>query len=403
MSMMGDAISHTVLPGLAIAFLITNSRDSLPMFVGAVVVGVITALLVHVLHRFSRLEEGASMGVVFTTLFAIGLILIRKAADHVDLDPGCVLYGAVELTPLFTNNILGFEIPRAALTNGAMLLLNGVFVLLFYKELKISSFDPELSTTLGFNANLMHYALMTLVAATCVAAFESVGSIIVIAMLIVPGACAHLLTNRLGPMLLISLVIAALCAVLGHVGVVAMSVGGLAGVPTAGMMGVMAGVIFTIVFLASPSHGLVSRVVWQALLGVRITRDDVLGYLYRKGEIKAIEAPATAGVGELREALPAATGLSLALWLLRRKRFVESTNRGLKLTADGKDAARRLIRSHRLWEDYLVKEFGLAPERVHRAAEDLEHVTDQDLQSELDTTLGRPKQDPHGHDIPDKD
>ena len=116
MSMMGDAISHAVLPGLAIAFLVTNSRESLPMFIGAAIVGVLTALFTQWINRFGRVEESASMGVVFTSLFAIGLILIVRAADHVDLDPGCVLYGAIEMVPLDIRNVFGFEIPRAVVT-----------------------------------------------------------------------------------------------------------------------------------------------------------------------------------------------------------------------------------------------------------------------------------------------
>ena len=111
MSMMGDAISHAVLPGLAIAFLITGSRDSLPMLIGATAIGVLTALLIQGITKLSGLDRGASMGVIFTTLFALGLILIRQAADHVDLDPGCVLYGAIELTPLDVYEIGGMEIP----------------------------------------------------------------------------------------------------------------------------------------------------------------------------------------------------------------------------------------------------------------------------------------------------
>ncbi len=102
MSMMGDAISHAVLPGLAIAFIVTGSRGSLPMLVGATLIGIVTAFLIQVVIRLSGLDKGASMGVIFTTLFALGLILIRQAADHVDLDPSCVLYGAIELTPLDT-------------------------------------------------------------------------------------------------------------------------------------------------------------------------------------------------------------------------------------------------------------------------------------------------------------
>ena len=217
-SMMGDAISHAVLPGLAIAFLISGSRESLPMLIGAILIGIFTTLLIQAIDKISGLDRGASMGVVFTTLFAIGLILIRQAADQVDLDPGCVLYGAIELTPLDTTMVFGHEIPNAAVTNGAMLVANLAFVVVFYKELKITSFDPALATTIGISAGLMHYLLMTLVAATTIAAFESVGSILVIAMLIVPGAAAHLLTDRMGRMLAISLVFAALSATLRHIG-----------------------------------------------------------------------------------------------------------------------------------------------------------------------------------------
>src|SRR5688500_14887121 len=148
MSMMGDAISHAVLPGLAIAFLVTHSRESMPMFVGAAIVGVLTAVFTQWINRFGKVEESASMGVVFTALFAIGLILIRRAADAIDLDPGCVLYGLIEFVPLDTRNVGGFEIPRVVITLAIVLAVDLLFVLLFYKELKISSFDPELASAL---------------------------------------------------------------------------------------------------------------------------------------------------------------------------------------------------------------------------------------------------------------
>ena len=193
MSMMGDAISHAVLPGLAIAFLITGARASLAMFIGAAVVGVLTAVFTQWISRFGKVDQGASMGIVFTTLFALGLILIVQAADHVDLDAGCVLYGAIELTPLdvvWSTKLFGMtvDLPRAVVVLVSVCLVNALFVILFFKELRISSFDPELASTIGINASLMHYLLMTLVAITTVAAFEAVGSIIVIAMLIVPAA-----------------------------------------------------------------------------------------------------------------------------------------------------------------------------------------------------------------------
>jgi len=272
MSMMGDAISHAVLPGLAIAFIVTQARASLTMFIAAGIVGVLTAVFTQWGNRFGKVDGGASMGIVFTTLFAIGLLLIVRAADHVDLDPGCVLYGAIEFTPLdvvwrpdFFGNVL--EVPRAALVLAGVCLLNGLFVILFFKELRISSFDPELATTLGINANLMHYLLMTVVAITTVAAFEAVGSIIVIAMLIVPAACAHLLTDRLWMMVLWSLVFAVLSAVLGHVS--ALLLPGWLGLPaeqldstsTSGMMAVAAGALFAVVLLFAPRYGVLPRVL----------------------------------------------------------------------------------------------------------------------------------------------
>ncbi|MCA9295115.1 MAG: metal ABC transporter permease [Phycisphaerales bacterium] len=211
MSMMGDAISHTVLPGIAIAFMLTNSRAALPMLIGAAVVGVVTALLVELIQRRGSTDTGAAMGIVFTTLFALGIILIRRAAsaDHVDLDPGCVLYGAVELVPLDTRDFLGHQVPRAVFNLSLVLLLNLVFVAGLFKELLVSTFDPALSDTLGIRSRWMNLLLMGMVAMTAVAAFESVGSILVIAMMIVPAATAQLLTDRLSTMLGLSCLVAA--------------------------------------------------------------------------------------------------------------------------------------------------------------------------------------------------
>ncbi|CAA6691231.1 MULTISPECIES: metal ABC transporter permease [unclassified Lentimonas] len=270
MSMMGDAISHAVLPGLAIAFLITGARASLTMFIGAAVVGILTAVFTQWVSRFGKVDEGASMGIVFTTLFALGLLLIVQAADHVDLDASCVLYGAIEMTPLdvvWRPEVFGtvWQVPRAALVLLPVCVVNLLFVVLFFKELRITSFDSELATTMGINANVMHYMLMTLVAITTVAAFEAVGSIIVIAMLIVPAASAHLLTDRLDVMVIISVLLSVVAAVLGHVSAIVLP-GWLGLDPdvvdatsTSGMMAVMAGVIFAVVLFCAPRHGILVK------------------------------------------------------------------------------------------------------------------------------------------------
>ena len=256
MSMMGDAISHAVLPGLAIAFLVTGDRESIPMFIGAAATGWITAFFTQWIHRFGNVDQGAAMGVVFTTLFAIGLLLIGAAADHVDLDPGCVLYGAIETSAPLTAG----EFPRAAAVLGGVLVLNLTVIGLLYKEFRLAAFDPALADTLGFRPGLLHYLIMTLVAITTVAAFESVGSIIVIAMLVVPAATAQLLTKRLLPMLVTACAAGALSALLGHLGAITIPpLLGFEGTSTSGMIAAATGLIFVLAWILAPHEGLLAR------------------------------------------------------------------------------------------------------------------------------------------------
>src|SRR5918994_3305172 len=132
MSLLGDAISHAVLPGIALAFLLTGQISAWPVFLGAMALGVLTAFLTHTIHSFGNVPEDASMGVVFTSLFAVGVILITHAAANVDLDPGCVLYGLIEFVPLDTVTLLGREVPRALQTMGPVVVATVLFVLLLW-------------------------------------------------------------------------------------------------------------------------------------------------------------------------------------------------------------------------------------------------------------------------------
>lgn len=260
MSMMGDAISHAVLPGLAMGYLLSDSRSGLPMFVGAAVIGVLTAVFTQWVNRFGEVDRGAAMGIVFTTLFALGLVLIVRGADHVDLDADCVLYGAIEWTPWDTVPLFGVQVPRAAWVLGTVLAVNLLLVILLFKEFRISSFDPALASTLGYNATFMHYLLMVMVAVTTVASFEAVGSIIVIAMLVVPAATAYLLTDRLGVLLGLAMGFGVLSAGSGHVSAIVLPpLLGFEGTSTSGMMAVSAGVLFSLVRVFSASHGLWRR------------------------------------------------------------------------------------------------------------------------------------------------
>ena len=399
MSMLGDAISHAVLPGLAVAFMVSGSRNSITMFIGAVIVGILTALFTEWIRGVGKVDEGASMGVVFTSLFALGLVLIVQAADHVDLDPGCVLYGAIEFTPLDKVTWGSWQIPRVIISLGIVLILNTLFVTLLFKELKLSSFDPALATTTGFNARLIHYLLMILVAVTSVASFESVGNILVVAMFVVPPATAYMLTDRLSIMIFLSVIIATISAVTGHLS--AIIVPGWFGFPsttTAGMMAVMSGLFLLLAVIFSPSHGILIKYLRQRLIAWNILADDLLGLLYR---IEERQSNTPTNYESLRKMLLADPLLfKFIVNSLNKQAKITLGNHGYQLTNKGKTAAQTLVRSHRLWEQYLVSHLDVQAEKLHAKAEEFEHFTSPALREQLDMATSAPTTDPHGSPIP---
>jgi manganese/zinc/iron transport system permease protein len=217
MALVGDAISHSVLPGLAIGFLLANSRSSGVMFAGALVSGIVTTLLIELIHKKSRVKQDAAIGITFSSLFAIGVILISLFAGKVDLDQECVLYGEIGTVSFGAPVTIGGVVlgPPAVVRMAVVTLITVTLIFLFYKELLVSSFDPGLAFSLGINATLVHYSLMCMLSVVVVSAFESVGAILVIAMLILPGATASLLSQRLPLMFVLTVIHAALSSVLG--------------------------------------------------------------------------------------------------------------------------------------------------------------------------------------------
>ncbi|MBX3419005.1 MAG: metal ABC transporter permease [Pirellulaceae bacterium] len=398
MSLLGDAISHAILPGLAIAFLWSASRSGWPVFVAAVAVGILTAFLSQLIHRQGRVDEGAAMGVVFTTLFAAGLLLINHSAKYVDLDPSCVLYGAIEFTPLDQVQFLELSIPRVVLVLSAVAVVNLLFVTLLFKELQITTFAPELAKTMGIPGGLIHYSLMALVAVTAVAAFESVGSILVVAMFIVPPAAALLITDRLSRVIFVSTLIGAAGATLGHVMAIAVPPWfGFRSASTAGMMAVAVGFLFLGACLLGPRHGLLVNAYRFGINRLEIAFEDIIAFLYRRGERAPQQYYRMIEISE--QLKQSAWFLRLALWVNRRKGLVQSFSEGLKLTPLGTQRAQEVVRSHRLWETYLAEELSMPTERLHDAAEDLEHFTDKELRTKLGEAVSA-QEDPHGTPIP---
>lgn len=255
MALVGDAISHSVLPGLAIAFLLSHSRQTAAMFLGAVAAGVLTTVIIELIHKKTRVKQDAAIGIAFSSLFALGVILISLYADKVDLDQECVLYGEIAFVSLETPVKLG-ELtlgPASLVRMGIVALIVIVLIALFYKELLVSSFDPGLAVSLGINATFVHYALMSMLSVVVVSAFEAVGAILVIAMLILPGATAALLSHRLPWILALTVLHAALSSVLGvHLSI-------WLNCSVAGAMVVAGAGLFVVAWLLAPEQGLVAK------------------------------------------------------------------------------------------------------------------------------------------------
>ncbi len=251
MALMSDAITHTVLLGIVIAFLATGRIDSPLLMLGAALTGVLTVALVETLGRTRLVREDAAIGLVFPALFSIAVILINRYAGNVHLDTDAVLLGEIAFAPFRRLEVGGVDLgPRTLYVMGGVLLCNAAFIALLYKELKLSTFDPALAAALGFAPAVLHYAFMSLVSITAVGAFDAVGSILVVALMITPPAAAYLLTDSLTRVLLLSVLLAAVSAIAGF------WLAWLADASIAGCMAAVAGAVFVLALLFAPERGL---------------------------------------------------------------------------------------------------------------------------------------------------
>lgn len=251
MAMMSDAISHAILPGIVVGFFITHDLNSPLLILAAAATGVLTVFLVETLLATRLVKEDAAIGLVFPVLFSIGVILIARYAGDVHLDTDAVLLGELAFAPFDRLILFGHDVgPRSLYVMGGIAILNAICIITFYKELKLSTFDAGLAAALGFAPALLHYGLMTLVSITAVAAFDAVGSVLVVAFVIGPPAAAYLLTDRLGAMIGISLLVGVMSAIGGY------WMAHLLDASIAGAMASMIGVVFTLIYVLSPRHGL---------------------------------------------------------------------------------------------------------------------------------------------------
>ena len=393
-SLLADGIAHSSLAGIGVAFLLTHTRNPAIMLLGALAAGLLTAWLTSGLHRKTILKPDASLGIVFTTLFSVGVLSVHAVGRYIDLDPGCVLYGLVELAPFDTVRIFSYEVPRTFLLLAALSCINTFLCILFWKELTITTFDPLLAGTLGFRPQRVHQGLLLVVAITIVLSFEAVGSILVVSMLVAPAASAYLLTNRLSRVTILAPIIGVLAAATGYVGAAILNTS------VAGMMSTSAGLIFLVAAIFSPNQGILSTMFLRKRMHYQIVRDDILGILYRWHEVASRGNSKPLTRGSISHALHPSILVSYALWSLRRSGEVVCARDGsLRLSERGLVEARALVRSHRLWEGYLAKHLNLPLDHLHAPSERVEHFIGRALARDIAQELETP-QDPHGKSIP---
>ena len=380
MALIGDALSHAVLPGVVIAFMLTGSTGIGHLFLGALLAGLVTALLIKLVNQYSRTKEDSAIGIVFTALFALGIVLISSMPRGTHFDLKCFLFG----DPLAVGRD---DLLMMALICPLVVLI----VVLLYHRLKIASFDPVVAATMGIPVAVMHYLLMGMLSATVVAGLKTTGVVLVVAMVITPASAAYQLCNRLWSMILLAGVFGAVSAAAG------MSLAFVTNSPTGPSMVLMATVLFGLAMLLSPRHGVVLRAVRRRQVRLHIDGEDCLKAVYRAMDEGAEGAGCTAANVAGRTGL-SGRRVAACLRALRDEHLVDPTAGGVRLTVDGRRRGTELVRAHRLWETYLADEARIDVETIHDEAERLEHA--HELAEEVAERLGYPTRDPHGEVIP---
>ncbi len=389
MALVGDALSHAVLPGVALGFLWNMSKDPVAIFIGAVLAGLLGAAAVHLIKHTTRLKEDAALGLVLASFFAVGICMVTM------------------IQRLPTGNKSGidkFLFGQAAAIGAAdvqlMAVVTGlavVVIALFYKEFLVTSFDAGFARASGFPVQLIHYGLMLLLAFAVVIALQAVGVVLVSAMLITPAAAAYLLTDRMHRLLLLAalfgLVAGALGAFLSFL---------RPNLPTGPLMVLAATLVFILAFLFGPRHGVMARWWRQRSRAASVQRENTLKAVYQVLEAREFKGEGVS-LRELaerrRERVEDVREQSAEL---RRHNFatLQEDGNAIYLTPEGWQRACAIVRNHRLWELYLTNAAHIAADHVHEDAEKIEHVLGEETVRLIEKRLNYATRDPHGRPIP---
>ncbi|MBK9270080.1 MAG: metal ABC transporter permease [Saprospiraceae bacterium] len=381
MSLIGDALSHSILPGIVIAFMFFGYSTT-AFFLGSVIAGLVSAFLITLLQNHIRVKNDAAIGIIFTFMFSLGVIGISwlSNSEGVHLDLKDFLFG----------NVLAVE-TNELIISAFMAVFVVLLLITMYRGLFTTSFQSEIAATLGFNSHLFHNIMMLMLSLVVVASLRSVGVILVVAMLITPASAALLISDRLPKVMVSSALIGMVSAFTGLL----LSI--LLDTPPGPSMAVVTTLFYLFVVLFSPKRGLVPN--WRARQKheMRVVIEDILKRLLSDQSAKNNK------LSELQDRL-GHSNATLKKWLKKMKKLglVQWDGEDIQLTESGHLRAHQLLRAHRLWETFLAEELGLAPDQIHDEAERIEHHLSDEEINEVDDSLGFPNTDPHGSPIPRK-
>ncbi|MEQ9468126.1 MAG: iron chelate uptake ABC transporter family permease subunit [Ekhidna sp.] len=386
-SLVGDVISHAVLPGICISFLASGSKDPFLLIIGAFISGWIAIIVMDAIIQNTKIKEDAATGLSLSVFFGIGILLmtyIQHSGNAAQSGLDTFLFG--KAAALVGKDLMAFSII-------AVVVLITVF--LFYKEFKLISFDPQFAKVIGLPIKRLEMILTSITVLAVVTGIQAVGVVLMAAMLITPAAAARFWTNRLSRMILLASIFGAFSGISGaYISYAAPSM------PTGPWMVMVLSIIALISFFFAPGRGIVIRQWRRFSIRKQLLEENLLKAFYRIGENSGdhFQKVAIDDIQLIRNFSPAQ--LAKGLRKLRVNGYVQRNNETWFLTGEGFEKGKRITRLHRLWELYLTKYLRIAPDHVHEDADTIEHVITPELEARLEKLLEYPTSDPHLSEIP---
>ncbi len=386
-ALVGDAVAHSVLPGVCLAFLLSGVKNPVFLIIGAFITGWLSLVLIDFITARSKIKEDTAIGLILSVFFGIGILMltvIQKSGNAAQSGLDHFLFGQAA-------SLVGMDL----IVFSAISLILIIAVVICYKELAIIAFDEGFAQSIGFPVRALELLLTTLTVLAVVTGIQAIGVVLMAAMLITPAAAARFWTSNLKVMILLAAALGALSGLIGaYISYLAPAM------PTGPWIVMVISLIAILSFFLAPQKGILVRWFKQKNFQTQMLEENILKLFYQLGEINGnFYTPRT--VEQIMERRPFQDfRLRKGLIKLKRQGYLESTSQGWAYTQAGKTKGQRITKLHRLWELYLTEYLRIAPDHVHEDAETIEHIITPELEKRLEEKLEYPRLDPHQSEIP---